>query len=910
MATQRLPIPGGDDGDWGNILNGFLEVSLNADGTLKGSAVGATGPTGPTGPQGSTGAGTTGATGAAGPTGASGATGSTGPAGATGAGASGALLAANNLSDVSDAGSSRANIHIPALTPAACVATANVSALSGLNTYDGYTLASGDTVLLTAQSTASQNGVWLATSGSWTRPAEFATGLVIKGRSILVINGTTYANTQWALDAPTAGLTIDTTSQTWKSVGVPTGTFVPTSPNAIVLGPGTGNDGVQLRAALTGTGDVYLSPGSTYTISDTTAWPAFIGHIHGQGATLNFTGQPVYSGSVAPIGQPGNASWANVIIEDVIFTTSHATTWSAIFGSACGRLVFIDCTSIDMTCRMTNATSGDLFVQRHQFLQSNPGSTINQAFQLPGSVQTSMTNCTTTSTTASVTTNATGAANIVGGNVMGISGLGIPAGTTISSVSGPVSGTYTITLSTPATASSTTVTLYFWTIQPGYQAVLEDAKVEFQQVNGAGSIWSAVATVPGVGATVDVRGGEFLASGLYAGLDGAIDIEPQGWQPYESVTLNPRIMKNCRMYLTGATIIQAGLGTLCHWTSAYGGTYYGPFSGYNSNGANGNSPATGDVELWVNFLADQSYVTTITTPTIVDFEVAVSSLTIHAIRISPNYSIGPLSNGKAFFYTAAAIGRFEFSGGYLSGGAINTSKTNCTVTNGSPTVTFASPLPTGLSTGWSVNTAGFVAGTYIESVSLTGSTYTLTMSANWSGTSGTTQTLTFDNPYNAFPYIASAVNPTSVDIHDHNPGLSGASHFYALTAGSGTCPSVDIHDIDVTAGVTGGQAGFFYKTGVTVTALRVHDNPGYNPIGSGTVPGTAFALAASGSSWTNTTGVHGTCYVTAVGVVTAVSVNGVAVSGTIALNDSFRVAAGGTLTMTYSVAPTVVFVGD
>jgi hypothetical protein len=38
--TQRLPIPGGDDDTWGDILNGFLEVSLNADGTLANNTVG------------------------------------------------------------------------------------------------------------------------------------------------------------------------------------------------------------------------------------------------------------------------------------------------------------------------------------------------------------------------------------------------------------------------------------------------------------------------------------------------------------------------------------------------------------------------------------------------------------------------------------------------------------------------------------------------------------------------------------------------------------------------------------------------------------------------------------------------------------------------------------------------------
>jgi len=31
----RLPTPGADDGTWGNVLNDFLGVEHNADGTLK-----------------------------------------------------------------------------------------------------------------------------------------------------------------------------------------------------------------------------------------------------------------------------------------------------------------------------------------------------------------------------------------------------------------------------------------------------------------------------------------------------------------------------------------------------------------------------------------------------------------------------------------------------------------------------------------------------------------------------------------------------------------------------------------------------------------------------------------------------------------------------------------------------------
>ena len=40
--SQRLPVIGSDDGTWGNVLNGFLAVSLNSDGSLATGSVGAT----------------------------------------------------------------------------------------------------------------------------------------------------------------------------------------------------------------------------------------------------------------------------------------------------------------------------------------------------------------------------------------------------------------------------------------------------------------------------------------------------------------------------------------------------------------------------------------------------------------------------------------------------------------------------------------------------------------------------------------------------------------------------------------------------------------------------------------------------------------------------------------------------
>ncbi|MDE2096444.1 MAG: hypothetical protein KGL39_04300 [Patescibacteria group bacterium] len=130
----------------------------------------------------------------------------------------GALQPANNLSDVDNADTSRLNLEVPILAPAACVATANEAALSGLLTIDGHTLSSGELVLLTAQTTSSQNGTWVAGSGSWTRPNDFAANAVVGARLILVVNGTSHANTVWALDAPSGGVIVGTSSQSWTNI--------------------------------------------------------------------------------------------------------------------------------------------------------------------------------------------------------------------------------------------------------------------------------------------------------------------------------------------------------------------------------------------------------------------------------------------------------------------------------------------------------------------------------------------------------------------------------------------------------------------------------------------------------------------------------------------------------------------
>jgi hypothetical protein len=173
------------------------------------------------------------------------------------------LQAANNLSDVANAGTSRFNLAIPVPTSPAAVAVANVNIASPGATLDGYALVANDEILLTAQSTASQNGIWTwnASASALTRPNDFPSGGVIKrGRQVTIGNGTVYAGTIWQLTATNAGLTIDTSAQTWKQVpysAVGSGvTSFNTRTGAVTL------SAADVEALFTASGQLFVGTGS------------------------------------------------------------------------------------------------------------------------------------------------------------------------------------------------------------------------------------------------------------------------------------------------------------------------------------------------------------------------------------------------------------------------------------------------------------------------------------------------------------------------------------------------------------------------------------------------------------------------------------------------------------------------
>jgi hypothetical protein len=94
-----------------------------------------------------------------------------------------------------------------------CATTANIT-LSGLQAIDGYTTLANDRVLVKNQTTASQNGIYVAAAGAWTRALDNDAWTEFPAAYCWVDQGTTQADTGWICTNVPGG-TLGTTNVTW-----------------------------------------------------------------------------------------------------------------------------------------------------------------------------------------------------------------------------------------------------------------------------------------------------------------------------------------------------------------------------------------------------------------------------------------------------------------------------------------------------------------------------------------------------------------------------------------------------------------------------------------------------------------------------------------------------------------------
>ena len=89
------------------------------------------------------------------------------------------------------------------------VATTNI-ALTGAQTIDGQSVIAGNQVLVSGQTTASENGVYICAAGAWTKVTGFA---ATTAATIIVQKGTLYAETIWLVSALN---TVKASGGVWK----------------------------------------------------------------------------------------------------------------------------------------------------------------------------------------------------------------------------------------------------------------------------------------------------------------------------------------------------------------------------------------------------------------------------------------------------------------------------------------------------------------------------------------------------------------------------------------------------------------------------------------------------------------------------------------------------------------------
>lgn len=97
------------------------------------------------------------------------------------------------------------------------VATTANTALSGLLTINGVTLVAGDRVLVKNQTTASQNGIYVVSSGAWTRATDADSASELEDAIVNVGHeGTTLPNSIWR--QTTKPVTLGTSSIAWTDI--------------------------------------------------------------------------------------------------------------------------------------------------------------------------------------------------------------------------------------------------------------------------------------------------------------------------------------------------------------------------------------------------------------------------------------------------------------------------------------------------------------------------------------------------------------------------------------------------------------------------------------------------------------------------------------------------------------------
>jgi hypothetical protein len=197
--------------------------------------------------------------------------------------------------------------------PANAASTVNIASLSGLQTVDTVSLVAGNTVLVKNQTNAADNGIYLVSSGAWTRSIGADTWDEYVGAIIFIVSGT-QADSAWYSTAQPGG-TLGVTAINWSNFTV-----------SAIYTAGTG-------LTLTGT---------VFSITNTAVTAAAYGSATEVGTfTVNAQGQLTLAGNTTITPAVGSITGLGTGVATWLATPSSANLLAAVTDeTGSGSLVF------------------------------------------------------------------------------------------------------------------------------------------------------------------------------------------------------------------------------------------------------------------------------------------------------------------------------------------------------------------------------------------------------------------------------------------------------------------------------------------------------------------------------------------------------------------------------------------
>jgi hypothetical protein len=199
--------------------------------------------------------------------------------------------------------------------PVTVASTVNIASLSGLLTVDTVTLVAGETILVKNQTNAADNGIYVVSSGAWTRSVGADVWEEFIGAIVFVVEGT-QTGSAWFCTAQPGG-TLGVTALNWSNFSVA---------STYTAGTGLTLSGTQFSITPVGAAGTYGSASSV---------PVFVTNASGQVSSVTNTAIAIANTAVSGLGTMStqNANAVAITGGTLDAVTIGGTTAGAITGT-------------------------------------------------------------------------------------------------------------------------------------------------------------------------------------------------------------------------------------------------------------------------------------------------------------------------------------------------------------------------------------------------------------------------------------------------------------------------------------------------------------------------------------------------------------------------------------------------